>query len=96
MNSKVEDEFNARLSAVAREAEALAKHKAPQYNSAYWGLSALDVALDKALQAPEQKERAKTLDIEMVGSTPGEAQARTQALSDKWGALARRIQLKAD
>ena len=53
-------------------------------------------AMNTAIRSPRQQEIVKPVDIEMVGSTPGEAQARTQALSDKWGALARRIQLKAD
>ena len=95
-------------SALMPELPTIAESGFPAFDGSFWIMMVapkgvpVDIqkrflaTLDKALQAPEQKERAKTLDIEMVGSTPGEAQARTQALSDKWGALARRIQLKAD
>ncbi|WP_418514869.1 tripartite tricarboxylate transporter substrate binding protein [Delftia sp. PS-11] len=53
-------------------------------------------AMNEAIRAPAQKERARAQDIEMVGSTVAEAQARTRALSAQWGALVRKIQLTSD
>lgn len=53
-------------------------------------------AMDAAIRSPEQQEKVKSVDIEMVGSSPEQAQAKARELSDKWGALARRIQLKTD
>jgi tripartite-type tricarboxylate transporter receptor subunit TctC len=53
-------------------------------------------ALADAIRAPGQRERAADAGIEMAGSTPAEAQARTAALSAQWGAVARRIGLQVD
>ena len=53
-------------------------------------------AMDQAIHSPQQQERVKSVDIEMVGSTPEQAQQKARELSDKWGALARKIQLKAE
>lgn len=52
--------------------------------------------MDQAIHSPQQQERVKSVDIEMVGSTPEQAQQKARELSDKWGALARKIQLKAE
>jgi tripartite-type tricarboxylate transporter receptor subunit TctC len=53
-------------------------------------------AMDAAIRSPAQQEKVRSVDIEMAGSTTEQARARVEELSDKWGALARRIQLKAD
>jgi hypothetical protein len=52
--------------------------------------------MNEAIRAPEQKERAKALDIEMVGSTVAEAQARAKGQSAQWAALVKRIHLTND
>ncbi|HEY2256364.1 MAG TPA: tripartite tricarboxylate transporter substrate binding protein [Variovorax sp.] len=53
-------------------------------------------ALDAAIHAPGQQERATSAGIEMVGSTPAEAQHRTEALSAQWGKVARAIDLQVE
>ena len=53
-------------------------------------------AMEVAIRSPEQQDRVKPVDIEMVGSTPAEAQAKVRELSAKWGALVQQIHLKAD
>ena len=53
-------------------------------------------AMDQAIHSPQQQERVKSVDIEMVGSTVEQAQQKARELSDKWGALAHKIQLKAE
>ena len=52
--------------------------------------------MDAAIRSPQQQERVKAVDIEMVGSSPEQAQARVREISDKWEALARKINLKPD
>ena len=80
----------------------------PEFDGSFWLLLAApkgvpeDVqkrflaVMDKAIRAPEQQEKVKMVDIEMVGSTPAEAQAKVKELSAKWGALVQQIHLKAD
>ena len=80
----------------------------PEFDGAFWLILAApkgvpeDVqkrflaAMDKAIRSPEQQEKVKMIDIEMVGSTPAEAQAKVQELNAKWGALVKKIGLKAD
>ena len=80
----------------------------PEFDGSFWLLLAApkgvpeDVqkrflaVMDKAIRAPEQQEKVKMVDIEMVGSTPAEAQAKVRELSAKWGALVQQIHLKAD
>ena len=53
-------------------------------------------AMQEAIKAPGQQERVADIGIEMVGTTPEQAQARTEALSRHWGAIASRIQLAVD
>ncbi len=53
-------------------------------------------ALNEAIRAPGQKERATDAGIEMAGSTPAEARLRTQALSAQWGKVAHRIRLQVE
>lgn len=80
----------------------------PEFDGTFWLLLAAPkgvspqiekrflAAMDAAIRSPQQQERVKPVDIEMVGSTPSEAQARVKELSAKWGALARRIDLKTE
>lgn len=53
-------------------------------------------AMQDAIKAPGQQERVADIGIEMVGTTPEQAQARTEALSRHWGTIASRIQLAVD
>ena len=53
-------------------------------------------AMNTAIRSPKQQEIVKPVDIEMVGSTAEEAQAKVKELSAKWGALAKKINLTAD
>ena len=53
-------------------------------------------AMQVAIQSPEQQEKVKPMDIEMVSSTPEQAQQKERELSEKWGTLVRKIKLKAD
>jgi len=53
-------------------------------------------ALDAAIHAPGQRERAAEVGIEMAGTTPAVAQERTAALSNAWKAVARRVGLQVD
>ena len=52
--------------------------------------------MNTAIRSPKQQEIVKPVDIEMVGSTAEEAQAKVKELSAKWGALAKKINLTAD
>ena len=49
-----------------------------------------------ALTAPDVVEKLRAGDQTVVGGTPGEAAAVLAADSQKWGAVARRIQLGLD
>jgi len=53
-------------------------------------------AMEVAIRSPEQQDRVKPVDIEMVGSTADLAQQKAKELSGKWEALTRKIQLKAE
>lgn len=53
-------------------------------------------AMEVAIRSPEQQDRVKPVDIEMVGSTADQAQQKAKELSGKWEALTRKIQLKAE
>lgn len=53
-------------------------------------------AMEVAIRSPEQQDRVKPVDIEMVGSTAEQAQQKAKELSGKWEALTRKIQLKAE
>lgn len=53
-------------------------------------------AMEIAIRSPEQQDRVKPVDIEMVGSTAEQAQQKAKELSGKWEALTRKIQLKAE
>lgn len=53
-------------------------------------------AMEIAIRSPEQQDRVKPVDIEMVGSTADQAQQKAKELSGKWEALTRKIQLKAE
>jgi len=53
-------------------------------------------ALDEAIHAPGQQERVSVAGIEMIGSTPEEAQQRTKALSAQWGKVASDIHLQVE
>ena len=80
----------------------------PDFDGTYWLLLAAPkgvpaeiqkrflAAMDAAIRSPQQQERVKAVDIEMVGSSPEQAQARVREISDKWEALARKINLKPD
>ena len=80
----------------------------PDFDGTYWLLLAAPkgvpaeiqkrflAAMDAAIRSPQQQERVKAVDIEMVGSSPEQAQARVREISDKWEALTRKINLKPD
>ena len=53
-------------------------------------------AMEVAIRSPEQQDRVKPVDIEMVGSTADQAQQKAKELSGKWETLTRKIQLKAE
>jgi len=53
-------------------------------------------AMERAIRSPQQQEKVRSVDIEMVGSSPEQAQQKARELSEKWGALTRKIKLKAD
>lgn len=53
-------------------------------------------ALEEAIHAPGQQERVSIAGIQMTGSTPAEAQRRTEALSAQWGKVARDIHLQVE
>ncbi len=53
-------------------------------------------AMEVTIRSPEQQDRVKPVDIEMVGSTADQAQQKAKELSGKWEALTRKIQLKAE
>lgn len=53
-------------------------------------------AMEIAIRSPEQQDRVKPVDIEMVGRTAEQAQQKAKELSGKWEALTRKIQLKAE
>lgn len=80
----------------------------PDFDGTYWLLLAAPkgipaeiqkrflAAMDAAIRSPQQQERVKAVDIEMVGSSPEQAQARVREISDKWEALTRKINLTPD
>ena len=80
----------------------------PDFDGTYWLLLAAPkgvpaeiqkrflAAMDDAIRSPLQQERVKAVDIERVGSSPEQAQARVREISAKWEALARKINLKPD
>ena len=80
----------------------------PDFDGTYWLLLAAPkgvpaeiqkrflAAMDAAIRSPQQQERVRSVDIEMVGSNPEQAQARVREISGKWEALARKINLKPD
>ncbi|EZP51944.1 MULTISPECIES: tripartite tricarboxylate transporter substrate binding protein [Delftia] len=95
-------------SALAPELPTIAESGFPEFDGTFWILLAAPKgvppavqkrfvdAMNEAIRAPEQKERAKALDIEMVGSTVAEAQARAKGQSAQWAALVKRIHLTND
>ena len=95
-------------SALLPKLPTIAESGYPEFDGTFWLLLAAPkgvppeiqkrflAAMDAAIRSPAQQEKVKSVDIEMAGSTPEQAQARVKELSEKWGALARKIQLKAD
>lgn len=59
-------------------------------------VSAMHAALAAALRQPDMVERLRQTDQEVVAATPADSAARLAADSKTWGAVARRIDLKAD
>jgi tripartite-type tricarboxylate transporter receptor subunit TctC len=53
-------------------------------------------AMATALKNPEFVERLRQSDQEVIGAAPAETAARLAADSEKWGAVARRIQLRLE
>lgn len=90
------------------ELPTIAESGYPEFDGTFWLILAApkgvpaDVqkrfltAMDAAIRSPKQQEIVKPVDIEMVGSTAQEAQAKVKELSAKWGALAKKINLTAD
>ncbi|MEG1733513.1 MAG: tripartite tricarboxylate transporter substrate binding protein [Comamonas sp.] len=95
-------------SALLPQLPTIAESGYPEFDGTFWLLLAapkgvppeiqkrfLD-AMAQAIRSPGQQEKVKSVDIEMVGSTPEQAQQKARELSDKWGALVRKIKLTAE
>lgn len=59
-------------------------------------VQAMHAALAQALKHPDMVERLKQTDQEPIVASPSETAARLAADSDKWGAVARRINLRLE
>ena len=59
-------------------------------------INRLNAEVNKAMAAPEMRERLAALDVEAIGGTPAEAAARNRREFERWSPVIKRVGLKVD